>query len=175
MIFILIGMPGAGKSSMGKVVARRLHMRLIDVDRVIEAREGMKLHALIAERGIEAFRKIEEEALLSMGEDNTIISTGGSAVYYPSAMEHLKRIGKVIYLYASLDSIIGRIGDFSRRGIVMNEGQTIEDLYDERSALYKKYADAIVNCDGNAYVKFHNRIEMTMRAFLENEDTISDQ
>lgn len=175
MIFVLIGMPGAGKSSMGKVVARRLHMRLVDVDRVIEAREGMKLHALIAERGMEAFRKIEEEALLSMGEDNTIISTGGSAIYYPRAMEHLKSIGKVIYLYASLNTIVERIGDFSRRGVVIGEGQTIEDLYNERSALYKKYADAIVNCDGNAYVKFHNRIEMTMRAFIENEDTPSEQ
>lgn len=171
MIFVLIGMPGAGKSSMGKVVARRLHMRLVDVDRLIEAREGMKLHALIAQRGIDAFREIEEQALLSVGEDNTIISTGGSAIYYPRAMEHLKSIGKVIYLYASLDTIVERIGDFSRRGIVMDEGETIEELYRERCSLYEKYADAIVNCDGNAYVKFHNRMEMTMRAFIEHEAT----
>ena len=85
-------------------------------------------------------------------------------------MEHLKRIGKVVYLYASLESIVERIGDFSRRGIVMQEGQTIAQLYEERTVLYKKYADAIVNCDGHAYVKFHNRLEMTLRALLENEE-----
>ena len=174
MIFILIGMPGAGKSSMGKIVARRLHMRLVDVDRIMESHEGMKLHTFIQERGMDAFCKLEEETLLSMGEENTIISTGGSAIYYPRAMEHFRKIGKVIYLYASLDTIVERIGDFSRRGVVMREGQTIEELYEERCRLYEKYADAIVNCDGNAYPKFHHRIEMTMRAFLENENTSLD-
>lgn len=167
MNFIFIGMPGSGKSSMGKVAAKKLHFKLIECDRLIEQKAGKKLQDIINEDGLQHFRWLEEETLCSIEAENAIISTGGSAIYYPKAMEHFKRIGKVIYLYASLPCIRERIGDFSKRGVVIAQGQTIEDLYRERCVLYEKYADATINCDGSAYAKFHARIEQTLRAFIE--------
>ena len=167
MTFIFIGMPGSGKSNMSKAAARKLRLKQIECDRLIEMRAGKKLQEIINEHGLEYFRSLEEETLCSIEAENAIISTGGSAVYYPRAMEHFKKIGKVIYLYASLPCIIERIGDFSKRGVVIEEGQTIEDLYRERCALYEQYADATINCDGREYQKYHNRVETTLRAFME--------
>ena len=167
MTFIFIGMPGSGKSNMSRAAARKLHLKQIECDRLIEQRAGKKLQAIIDEDGIECFRTLEEETLCSISDDNAIISTGGSAIYYPKAMEHFKQIGKVIYLYASLPCILERIGDFSKRGIVMREGQTMQDLYEERCALYEKYADATINCDGREYQKYHTRVEQTLRAFIQ--------
>ena len=167
MTFIFIGMPGSGKSSMGRVAAKKLGLKLIECDRLIEQRAGKKLQQIINEDGLSYFRQLEEETLCSIEAENAIISTGGSAIYYPRAMEHFKNIGIVVYLYASLPCIIERIGDFSRRGVVIEEGQTIEDLYNERCALYEKYADATINCDGRAYSKFHARIEQTLKAFIQ--------
>ena len=162
-------MPGAGKSSLGRVAAKRLQMKLIDTDRLIEQREGMKLHQILELRGNDGFAIAEEAALMSIYEDNAIISTGGSAVYHQRAMEHLKSIGKVIYLYASLPSVLERIGDYSKRGIVIPEGLTFDDLYRTRCALYERYADAIVDCDGRAYPKFHKRIINTLLAFMQTQ------
>ena len=170
MTFIFIGMPGSGKSNMSKAAARKLKMTQIECDRLIEKRAGKKLQEIINEDGLEYFRKLEEEILCSIEAENAIISTGGSAIYYPRAMEHFKKIGKVVYLYASLPCILERIGDFSRRGIVMAEGQTMLDLYEERCRLYEQYADATVNCDGRNYQKIHNRVEQTLRAFLMYSD-----
>lgn len=169
MIFILIGMPGAGKSSLGRIAAKRLKMKMIDTDRLIERREGMLLHQILEQKGKDGFAIAEEEALMSIREDNVIISTGGSAVYYDRAMNYFKSIGKIIYLYASLPSILERIGDYSKRGIVIPEGQTFEELYRDRCALYERYADAIVDCDGRAYPKLRNRLFQTLKAFIESE------
>ena len=138
MTFIFIGMPGCGKSNFSRFAARKLKLSRVECDHLIEQRAGKKLQDIINEDGIEYFRALEEETLCSITAENAIISTGGSAIYYPKAMEHFKKIGIVIYLYASLPCIIERIGDFSRRGIVMKEGQTIEDLYRERCELYEK-------------------------------------
>ena len=145
MMFTLVGMPGSGKSCMSRALAGKLNLKTLDADRVIEARTGRKLHEIISEDGIEAFRKIEEEILLTINEDNTLLATGGSAVYYEKAMMHFKSVGKVIYLYVSFDTMLKRIGDYSKRGIVMRPDQTIKDLYDERAALYEKYADITVD------------------------------
>ena len=149
MTFIFIGMPGSGKSSMGRIVAKKLRLKFIECDRLIEARAGKKLQDVINEDGIEHFRKLEEETLCSISEDNAIISTGGSAIYYPAAMEHFKKIGKVIYLYASLPCILERIRDYSRRGIVIPDGMTFEDLYHSRCLLYEKYADIVIEADND--------------------------
>ena len=157
MTFTFIGMPGAGKSCMGLSVAKKLHMALIDTDRLIEKEVGMKLQAIIDERGLSEFKRIEEETLLSITADRTIISTGGSAIYYERAMEHLKSLGPVIYLYTSLDTVIRRIGDFSARGVALAPGQTLEALYAERTALYKKYADITVDCDDDNFME-HKRL-----------------
>ncbi len=154
MIFTLIGMPGSGKSCMSRAMAERLDIKTLDADKVIEARIGKKLHEIIAERGIDEFRRIEEETLISINEENALLATGGSAVYYDKAMQHFKSVGKVIYLYVSFETMLERLGDYSKRGLVMRPDQTIRDLYDERVALYEKYADYTINCDGNDYMKY---------------------
>lgn len=158
MTITFIGMPASGKSCMGRALSKKLGMKLIDGDRVIEAKYGMKLQQIIDSRGMEAFRNIEEETLLTINEDNAIISPGGSAVYYDSVMQHFKALGPVIYLYCSPEIIIDRLGDFSKRGVVLKPGQTINDLFKERHALYKKYATVTVNCSGTAYTRYQNSV-----------------
>ena len=167
MIFVLIGMPGCGKSCMGRGISGRLKMKAIDADKVIIRRHGKPLQELISEYGIEGFKKIEEEALLSIDDDNVIISTGGSAVYYDRAMQYYKSRGKIIYLYASLETIRARLGDFSKRGVVLAPGQTLESLYEERCRLYRKYADITVNCDGSFFSKYQAITIRKIRATLK--------
>ena len=167
MTYILIGMPGSGKSCMGRAVARKLQIKNVDTDKIIEFTTGRKLQDIINEDGLDAFKALEEKTLLSLKDENVVLSTGGSAVYYERAMQHLKTLGPVIYLYASLDTIKRRIGDFSRRGVVLRDGQTIEDLYNERTALYKKYADITVNCDGNAYPRYQAQLYEAIKKFTK--------
>ena len=154
MTITLIGMPAVGKSCMGRALSKKLSMKTIDSDRLIESRTGKKLQQIIDEEGMDAFKKIEEETILSINEDNVIITPGGSAIYYPAAMEHLKKMGIVVYLYAGYDVIIERLGDYSQRGVVLKPGQTIRDLYDERLPLLEKYADIKVNCNGNSFGRY---------------------
>ena len=168
MVFTLIGMPGCGKSCMGRALSKKIGIKNIDGDRIIEQRTGKKLHDLIEEHGLEGFKKIEEETLLSIDCDNMILSTGGSAVYYPKVMEHYKKVGKIIYLYCSYEVIKERLGDFSNRGVVLKPNQTLRELYDERCTLYKKYADIIVDCSGNAYPKYQARVIAAIKDILEN-------
>lgn len=158
MTLILIGMPGCGKSCMGRALSRKLKMKNIDTDRLIESKVGKKLQDIINEQGLDEFKRLEEEVLLSVNEDNVVISTGGSAVYYPRAMEHFKSIGKIVYLYCSLDVITERLGDFSKRGVALRPDQTLADLYEERCVLYEKYADITVDCSGNTYPKYQSRV-----------------
>ena len=166
MIFTLIGMPGCGKSCMGRTLSSKLKMRLIDSDKLIEANANKKLSELIGEIGNDGFRELEEKTLLSINEDNIILSTGGSAVYSDAAMKHLKSLGKVIYLYCSYPVIKERLGDFSKRGVIMAPGQTLQDLYDERTSLYKKYADIIVSCDGKAYSRYQSSLLKIINRYL---------
>ena len=169
MTITLIGMPGSGKSCMGRAIANKLGMRNIDADRVIEKRIGRKLQDVINEDGLEHFKKLEEEILLTIEEDNLIVSTGGSAVYYDKVMKHFKSIGKVIYLYVSFETMLERIGDYSKRGIVMREDQTIRDLYNERAALYEKYADITINCDGKAYPRYQAEAVKAIKAAMNEK------
>lgn len=158
MNLILIGMPACGKSCMGRALAKKLNMQLLDTDRLIESKTGRLLQNIINEDGLEAFKLLEEQTLLGIKGDGMIISTGGSAVYYDRAMRHFKNIGVVAYLYVGLDLIKKRLGDFSKRGVVLAPGQTIDDLYVERTALYEKYADIVINCNGNAYPKYQSSL-----------------
>ncbi len=164
MLFTLIGMPGSGKTCMSRALAGKIGIKTLDADRVIEAEIGKKLHQIIAEQGLDEFRKIEEEALLSINEDNALLATGGSAVYYDRAMQHFKALGKVIYLYVSFETMLERLGDYSKRGLVMRPDQTIKDLYDERAVLYEKYADITINCDGNEYHKYRAELINAIKA-----------
>ena len=148
-------MPGSGKSCLGRSLASKTKIKLIDSDKLIEQRYGKRLQVLIDELGVDEFRRIEEEVLLSIHSDSdAILSTGGSAVYSERAMEYLKTQGKIIYLYCSFKTIEGRLGDYSKRGVVLKPGQDLLGLYEERIPLYKKHSDIVLNCDGNAYPRY---------------------
>ena len=163
MTFTLIGMPGVGKSCMGKFIAKKLHLKHIDGDKLIIQRTGRKLQSIIDEDGIEGFKDIERQVLLSINDKNAIITPGGSAIYYDDVMQHLRSLGKVIYLYAGIPIITERLGDFSSRGVVLQNGKTIKDMFDERIPLLEKYADVKINCNGNSFLKYQymtlNKIE----------------
>lgn len=145
---VLIGMPGAGKSTVGVVLAKKLGYAFLDSDLVIQSREKKLLHEIISEKGVEGFWAVEESVNESIETDRTVIATGGSAVYGRKAMEHLKRIGTVVYLKLSCAAVLERLGDLNERGVTMRDGQTFEELYDERIVLYEKYADITVDCEG---------------------------
>lgn len=145
---VLIGMPGAGKSTVGVVVAKRLGFRFVDSDLVIQETYGRLLHELIEEHGIEGFWKLENEVNASLDMERAVIATGGSVCYEPEAMEHLGKIGMVVYLQLSCESLQERLGDLNARGVTMRKEQTLLDLYKERVPLYEKYAHIIVDCEG---------------------------
>ena len=148
MNLILIGMPGCGKSTVGVVLAKVLGMQFCDTDIVIQEREGRRLQDIINEDGNDVFLMRERDALLSISIDNTVIATGGSAVYSKEAMAHLKENGIVVYLKVSVDEIERRLADFTARGVAIKDGMTVRDLYDERKPLYEKYADITVFAEG---------------------------
>lgn len=144
---ILIGMPGAGKSTVGVVLAKRRGCRFLDSDLLIQEKYDALLHELIAEHGTDGFLKMEEEVNASIDVRRTVIATGGSVVYGKAAMEHLREIGTVVYLKLSCETIKDRLGDLSERGVTLRAGQTLEDLYRERIPLYEKYADVTIDCE----------------------------
>ena len=145
---VLIGMPGVGKSTVGVVLAKALGYNFVDADLVIQQQTGKLLCELIAEHGTEGFLEIEDGVNSSIEGHKTVIATGGSAVYCAKAMEHYKEIATVLYLRVSYETLEERLGDLKNRGVVLNDGQTLKDLYDERTAYYEKYADVTVNEEG---------------------------
>lgn len=145
---VLIGMPGVGKSTIGVILAKILGYHFLDSDLVIQEREKRLLHQIIAEDGTKGFLKIENEVNASLDVERTIVATGGSVIYGKEAMEHLKEIGKIVYLKADYSTIRKRLGNLEKRGVALKPGQTLKDLYDERTALYEKYADVTVDEHG---------------------------
>ena len=145
---IFIGMPAVGKSAVGIVVAKRLGMRFIDTDLLIQEQEGKLLREIIAEEGEEGFLKIENQVNASVKAKNAVISPGGSVIYCREAMKHYKKIGTVVYLKASYQTIKKRIRNPKKRGVVLKEGQSLRDLYYERVPYFEKYADITVCEDG---------------------------
>ena len=146
---ILIGMPGAGKSTIGVLLAKVMGCDFIDSDLVIQSQQKKLLREIIAEKGQEGFLKAEEEVNCSLNPQKAVIATGGSAIYSEKAMEHFKQIGTVVYIKLSCKALQERLGNIVRRGVVLKENQTFEDLYEERSPLYEKYADLVVEMDNN--------------------------
>ena len=144
---ILIGMPGVGKSTIGVVLAKVLGYEFVDSDLIIQKREGKRLFEIMEERGMDGFISIENEVNASLDYDNTIIATGGSAIYGEKAMKHLREIGTVVYLKVSYNTIKKRLRNLQERGVVLKKGQTLKDLYTERSPLYEKYADITIHVD----------------------------
>lgn len=145
---VFIGMPAVGKSTVGIVVAKRLGMQFIDTDLLIQEQEKKLLREIIAEVGEDGFLQIENQVNASVEAENAVISPGGSVVYCKEAMEHFKKIGTVVYLKASYQTIKKRIRNPKKRGVVLRKGQSFRDLYNERVVYFEKYADITVCEDG---------------------------
>ena len=156
---VLIGMPGAGKSTLGVILAKTLKMPFVDTDLLIQQRENRLLQEIINQEGIEAFLQIEESVIADLNVCNSIIATGGSAVYSEAAMKHLKENGFVVYLKLGLGEIERRIRNIKTRGIVMDAGQGLYHIYRERTPLYEKHADMILNCAGRNKEDLINEIK----------------
>ena len=146
---VLIGMPGSGKSTCGVIAAKVMLKNFFDTDLLLQGLEQSRLQDLIDTKGTEYFYAAEEKAILSLQLEATVIATGGSVIYSDKAMRHLRSLGKVIYLHLGYDTMLDRINDLTTRGIVIKEGSSLLDMYNERLPLYEKYADKIINCDGN--------------------------
>lgn len=146
---VLIGMPGSGKSSCGVIAAKVMLKNFFDTDLLLQGLEQSRLQDLIDEKGTDYFYAAEENAILSLKLEATVIATGGSVIYSEKAMEHLKSLGQVIYLHLSYETMMKRIHNFTTRGIVVKNGNTLFDMYNERLPLYEKYADKIIYCDEN--------------------------
>ena len=140
----LIGMPGAGKSTIGVVLAKVLGYQFLDSDLLIQKQEKRRLSEIIEEEGYKGFKDVENRVNTSIEAENTVIATGGSVVYCEEAMEHLKSIGTVVYLKLSLNALSKRLGNLKGRGVLLREGQTLTNLYEERTPLYEKYADVVI-------------------------------
>ena len=143
----LIGMPGAGKSTVGIILAKNLGLGFIDTDVLIQINQQKTLQQILDETDHLNLRAIEEKEILKLNIEKHVIATGGSAAYSDKAMAHLAGISKIIFLEASFEAIKKRIHNFDTRGIAKNKGQTFEDLFRERQLLYKKYAEITVNCN----------------------------
>ena len=145
---ILIGMPGAGKSTIGVLMAKRLGVSFLDTDILMQTGEGCYLHEIIAENGLDGFRSIEERYLLSVPPGCGVVATGGSAVYSRKAMAHLRSLGRAVYLQIDLMPLKDRLGNLDERGVLRMPGQTIDILYAERCPLYERFADMIISTSG---------------------------
>ena len=148
---VLVGMPGVGKSCIGVVLAKALGMLFIDSDIVIQEKTGKTLSALISELGIDGFLALEDRINSEICAENTVIATGGSAVFGERAMRHFKETGTVIYLSIDCDVLSTRLGDLDSRGVVRKKGQELKDIYNERCTLYEKYADITVHETGSVF------------------------
>ena len=156
---ILIGMPGVGKSTIGVILAKELGYQFIDSDLLIQQQEGRLLRTIIEEEGVEGFLAIENQVNAGIQARRAVIATGGSAVYGTEAMEHFRRMGTIIYLKLPYDQLKRRLGNLKGRGVVLKKGQTLRDIYEERTALYEQWADAVIEEEGRD-------IEATLKEIL---------
>jgi shikimate kinase len=159
---VLIGMPGVGKSTVGVLLAKDLSRDFIDTDVLIQARRRCRLRDLIAREGRDRFLAVEEQAILGLDARGAVIATGGSAVYSPAAMAHLKGRGAVVHLVLPLDALVERGHDLERRGVARRPGQDLPGLFEERMPLYRRYADCEVDCSG----RMHEEVVAAVREAL---------
>lgn len=148
---VLIGMPTSGKSTAGVILAKILGLGFVDTDLLIQKKTKKKLSELIESKSLSGFLAIEEEVCLELGQtdidlltDGSVIATGGSVVYSEKAMRHFKEIGKVVYLHIDFPTLQKRLHNAKQRGVVLRDGQSLLDLYEERTPLYEKYADLVI-------------------------------
>ncbi len=146
----LIGMPGAGKSTIGVQLAKVTARDFVDTDLLIQLREHKPLQQIMDETDYLTLRRIEEEVLVDVDYANHIIATGGSAVYSDAGMAALKKLGPVVFLDVALDELKARIQNYETRGIAKHPSQSFAELFDERNVLYHRYADHIIHCAGKS-------------------------
>ena len=159
----LIGMPASGKSTIGVLLAKRLGYKFIDCDILIQEQEKRLLKEIIAEEGLDGFLAIEEQVNRDIQVKKAVIAPGGSVIYGPSAMEHLKEIGTVVYLKISYEDLERRLGNLKDRGVALKDGMTLLDLYHERVPIYEKYADVTIDETG----KTSGQVVDELRAMVE--------
>ena len=145
---VMVGMPGAGKSTIGVLLAKETSFDFLDVDVYIQGQEHRRLQEIIDVEGIDTFKQLEEKYLCEINVDGVIVSTGGSAIYSSKGIQSLKKKGLVIFLKINMKTLEERLGDFSTRGVVIAPGQTFEGLFAERNKLYSEAADLVIECDG---------------------------
>lgn len=160
---VLIGMPGSGKSTLGVILSKKLNYGFVDSDSIIVAYHGKLLPELIDENGAEGFLDLEEKINSAISVKRCVISTGGSAIYRGNVIDKFKETGIVVYLKIPYEEIKSRAGDLKKRGVVIKQGNTLKDLYNERIPLYEKYADITVDLNSNSIEenveKIHNAIK----------------
>lgn len=161
---VMIGMPAAGKSTVGVILAKRLGYSFVDVDLVIQAQKGKLLKEIIAEKGEDGFLQIEEDVNASLDVNHSIIAPGGSVIYGARAMEHLREIGTIVYLKLTYEDLEKRLGNLKDRGVVLKDGMTLRDLYEERSAYYERYAEVTIDETGKEF----GEVVDELRAYFEN-------
>lgn len=161
---ILIGMPGSGKSTVGVVLAKALGLRFLDVDLLIQEREGALLQELIDSRGVEAFLDLERDAILSLDCRGTVIAPGGSCVCREESAAHMRGLGTVVYLQLSLEDVTKRIRNLASRGIALRPGQTLADVYRYRAPLYEKCAHITVPCGGQSLTDTVEEVKRALAA-----------
>ena len=144
----LIGMPGAGKSTIGVILAKSLLCDFTDTDLIIQKKTGKSLCQLLEERGTEGFLQLENDIIFEESFSNSVIATGGSAVYGKEAMAKLKAESTVIFLDVAVNELEKRLSNIKTRGVAMKKGTTIKDLYNERLPYYQQYADVTLDCTG---------------------------
>lgn len=145
---ILIGMPGSGKSTAGVVLAKFIGYDFVDTDLLIQERYQKLLHELISEHGTDGFKTIEEDINASLDCHRSVIAPGGSVIYGERAMEHFQTIGTIVYLKLSYETVESRLGNLQARGVVLKDGQTLLDLYNERVPYFDRYADLVIEEEG---------------------------
>ena len=160
MNITMIGMPACGKSTIGVMLAKRFGMSFVDIDILIQEKTGKLLKEIIASEGNDGFLKIEGDIAAELNVKNSIIAPGGSICYEDWAMEHLKAIGSVVYLKISYEEMEKRIGNVVDRGVAIPEGYTLRDLYNERTALYEKYADVTIDEAGKTPAEIVNELKL---------------
>jgi shikimate kinase len=166
---VLIGMPGAGKSTLGVLLAKELSRSFLDTDIYIQTREGRALQTILEEQGIDRFLEVEESHVLSLKLKGHVIATGGSVVYSPKALAHLKRKGIAVWLELSLPLLVERIRDMDSRGIAMAPGQDLESLYHERKPLYDRHADIRISCDHKGHEAVLREIASRLASYSPKE------
>lgn len=157
---VLVGMPGVGKSAVGVILAKVLGYEFLDSDLLIQKEEKALLREIIEKEGLDGFLKIENRVNASIETSKAVIATGGSVVYCQEAMEHLKEIGTIVYLKLDYSILQRRLGNLKGRGVVLREGQTLKGLYNERTPLYEKYADIVID-------EKKLNVEQTLQKILE--------